>query len=149
MKENSHVNQLASPEYLYSGLLLALWNKLCKSKKHKAFYLFSVYFSHAYWLKDIIPIVRDAVQNDTLHLVRENCDPADKYEDSILIYFLEDDMKQFFIVLVYKTLQKPDEDSLLDIIPVTTNNYQMMQIYPDPTQPRFRAIIRKSVSRIV
>jgi hypothetical protein len=149
MKQNSHVNQIASPEYLYSVLLLALWNKLCKSKKHKAFYLFSVFFSDAYWLKDIVPIVRDAVENNTLHLVRENCDPADKYEDSILVYFLEDGTKQFFIVLVYKSLQKPDEDSLVDIIPVTNNNYQMMQIYPDPTQPRFRDIIRKSDSRIV
>ena len=149
MKQNYHINQIASPEYLYSVLLLALWNKLYKSKKHKAFYLFSVSFSDAYWLKDIVSIVRDAVENNALHLLRESCDPADKYEDSIWIYFLEDGRKQFFIVLIYKSLQKRDEDSLLDIIPVTTNNYQMMQIYPDPTQLRFRAIIRESVSPIV
>jgi hypothetical protein len=42
---------------LYTDLELLLWNRLHDSKKHKAYYLFSVLYSEAYYLITMYPLL--------------------------------------------------------------------------------------------
>jgi hypothetical protein len=129
-------NQFESTEKLYNDLVLALWDRLSDSKKHKAYYLFSVLFSEAYYLENNVSMVRDAVRNNTLNLIREGCHPDDKYDDNIVIYFLDEGKGQFFIVLLFKPHSYTEQDAVLDIIPVKRNDYEMTQIYPIQKVPK-------------
>lgn len=134
-------NPFDDAEDSYNGLLLALWNELCDSRKHKAYYLFSILYSEAYWLEKNVSLVREAVLHDTLDLLKEKCDPADQYDDNIAIYFWEDEKGKFFIVLVYVPQNGEDlVESVLDIIPVKRNDYEMMQIYPVPVVPKIKNV---------
>jgi hypothetical protein len=51
-------NQFESTEKLYTDLELALWDRLSDSKKHKAYYPFSVLFSEAYYLENNVSMVQ-------------------------------------------------------------------------------------------
>jgi hypothetical protein len=117
-------------EHLYTLLELALWDRLSDSKKHKAYYLFSVLYSEAYYFDNNVSLVRDAVRNNTLDLLREGCNPNDKYDDNIDIYFLDEGKGKFFIVLLFNPNNWYENRRILDIIPVKRNDYQMTQIYP-------------------
>jgi hypothetical protein len=117
-------------ENLYTALELLLWNRLHKSKKHKAYYLFSILYSEAYYFDNNVSLVRDAVRNNTLDLLREGCKPNDKYDDNIVIYFLDEGMGKFFIVLLFNPHNWSEDRRILDIIPVKRNDYQMTQIFP-------------------
>jgi hypothetical protein len=81
-------------------------------------------------------MVRDAVRNNTLNLIREGCHPDDKYDDNIVIYFLDEGKGQFFIVLLFKPHSYTEQDAVLDIIPVKRNDYEMTQIYPIQKVPK-------------
>ena len=85
-------------------LELALWDRLSNSKNHKAYYLFAVLFSEAYWLKDNVRMVRKAVRNNTLHHIKDKRHPDEQDDDNIDIYFLEEGNGKFFIVLLYNPL---------------------------------------------
>jgi len=123
-------NQFRSTEHLYDYLEIAFRGRLSNSRKHKAYFLFSVLFSKAYWLENSVSMVRNAVYNNTLYLIGNKRHPDKQDDDNIDIYFLEDEKGQFFIVLVYNPFHETRQLALLDIIPVKTNDYQMTQIYP-------------------
>ncbi len=123
-------------EDLYSNLLLLLWHRLSDSKKHKAYYLFSVLFSEEYYYENNVSLVKDAVRNNTLELLREGCRPNDKYDDNIVIYFLDEGEGKYFIVLLYNPVDWYEDRRILGIIPVKRNDYQMTQIFPLQKAPR-------------
>lgn len=123
-------NQFKSIEDLYDRLEIAFRGRLSNSRKHKAYFLFSVLFSEAYWLEDNLTMVQEAVHSNTLDQITEKRHPDEQNDDNIDIYFLEDEKGQYFIVLVYNQFYTERNDDLLNIIPVKTKDYLMTQIYP-------------------
>ena len=51
MKQTTKWNQFESKEDLYLPLKFALWDTSHQKKRHKAYFLFSVLFLEAWWLK--------------------------------------------------------------------------------------------------
>jgi hypothetical protein len=129
MKHISRFNRLKSGEDLYDRLELLLFDRLYR-KKHKAYYLFAVLFSEAWWLKDNVCMVRKAVRNNTLHLIKDKRHPDEQDDDHIDIYFLEEKDGKFNIVLLYNPYYGDRKSVVLDIIPVKSKDYQMKLIHP-------------------
>jgi hypothetical protein len=129
MKQTLKWNQLKSRKDLHGRLELLLFDRLYR-KKHKAYYLFAVLFSEAWWLKDNVRMVRKAVRNNTLHLIKDKLHPDEQDDDNIDIYFLEEGNGKFNIVLLYNPCHRDGKSAVLDIIPVKSKDYQMTQIHP-------------------
>src|ERR1700712_2931891 len=132
MKQPFKWNPLESTEFLYEDLELALWDDLQDSKNHKAYYLFSVLYSEGWWAENNVAMVKEAILNHSLHLIWERRHPDNHDDDNIDIYFLEDALGKYSIVLLHSSLTLVGEETVLDIIPVTRNDYEMTQIYPQP-----------------
>ena len=130
MKQTTKWNQFESKEDLYLPLKLALWDTSHQKKRHKAYFLFSVLFLKAWWLKNNLFMVRKAVRNNTLDQIREKRHPDVQDDDNIDIYFIDEGNGKFFIVLLYNPCHYHRGRSLLGIIPVRTNDYKMTKIYP-------------------
>ncbi len=74
-------------------------------------------------------MVRKAVRNNTLNLIRDKCHPDEKDDDNIDIYFLEEEKGNSlssYCIIRYMNRKS----AVLDIIPVKRNDYEMTQIYP-------------------
>lgn len=136
MKQITKLNQFKITERLYEKLELVLCNELSKSKKHKAYYLFTVLFSEGWWVEDNVDKVRKAVYDHTLNLIWERRDPNERDDDNIIIYFLEKENGKYFIVLVHDRVQNYEGPDLLDMIPVKRNDYGMTRIFPRPRPVR-------------
>jgi hypothetical protein len=135
MKQTFKWNPLESTEGLYDNLELALWDELYGSKKHKAYYLFSVLYSEGWWAENNVEMIREAILNHSLHLIWERRHPDNHDDDNIDIYFLEDAQGKSSIVLLHSSLTLVGEETVLDIIPVNRRDYEMTQIYPAPLKP--------------
>jgi hypothetical protein len=136
MKHITKLNQFKITENLYQKLELVLGDELSKSKKHKAYYLFTVLFSEGWWVEDNVDKVRKAVRDHTLNLIWERRDPNERDDDNIIIYFLEKENGKYFIVLVHDRVHNHEGPGLLDMIPVKRNDFGMTCIYPRPRPSR-------------
>lgn len=137
-------SQFKTTEHLYIKLELAMAGDLYDSKKHKAYYLFTVLFSEGWWVEDNVAIVRKAVRDHSLNLIWERRDPAKKDDDNIHIYFLENEKGKHFIVLVRDPIDLTEGPELLCKIPVKRNDYEMTRIYPRPARPKRKIARNKS-----
>lgn len=138
MKQITDLDQFKITEDLYKILQLALQNDLSGSKKHKAYYLFTVLFSEGWWVEDNVDMIRTAVHDHTLNLIWERRNPDEKDDDNIIIYFLEKENGKYFIVLVHDPVEYSKRPKLLDIIPVRRNDYGMTRIYPRPAPRKLK-----------
>jgi hypothetical protein len=139
MKQTFKQNQLETLEHLYNKLYLALandLNDLSKSKKHKAYYLFTVLYSEGWWAENNMSKVKKAVLDHSLNLIWERRDPDDRNDDNIHIYFLENEKGKFFIILVHDPHDWSAEADRPEIIPVKRNDYGMTRIHPLPRPVR-------------
>ena len=119
---------------------------LYQSKKHKAYYLFSVLFSEGWWADDNVAIVKKAVRDHSLNLVWERRNPDDRDDDNIHIYFLENEKGKFSIILLLDPHCEGESLEILDIIPVKRNDYEMTRIYPRPAKRRLKRTRNKSLT---
>ena len=136
MKQISKRNQDETLEHLYNKLCLAVPERLINSKKHKAYYLFTVLYSEGWWAENNMSKVKRAVLDHSLNLIWERRDPDQRDDDNIHIYFLENENGKFFIILVHDPLDSCAEADLPEIIPVKRNDYGMTRIYPRPRPAR-------------
>jgi hypothetical protein len=131
-KQTLSPKQLKSLENLYDELELVMWDDLSNSKKHKAYYLFTVLFSEGWWAEDNVEMVKNAVLNHTLNLIWQRRDPDEINDDHINIYFLENEKGKYFIILVHDSVAEAESPKLLEMISVKRNDYEMTRIYPRP-----------------
>ena len=131
---------------LYNRLVLAVPDNLLSSKKHKAYYLFTVLFSEGWWAEDNVAMVKEAVLNHSLNLIWERRNPVERDDDNIIIYFLEKENGKYFIVLVHDPVDYSEGPKLLDMIPVRRNDYGMTRIFPRPVRCKLKSTRNKKLS---